>query len=194
MDWFTSDWHLSHANIMKYSKRPYDTVEEMNEGIISNAFSVLKKGDNLFYLGDLTFKQEEAEDILAKIHKRKVHIFWIVGNHDEKLNLEKLSKYCNEIIHQKVIKRNKTKIHLSHFPQMCWDNSFRNSFHLYGHIHSSSPEHKELEKRMSGKSLNVNVDFHDMKMWNLHQVFEYMEARPNNWDYEIFIKEKGENA
>lgn len=192
MDWFTSDWHLGHSKTLEFAKRPYKTVEEMNEGIINNALSVLKKGDNLFHLGDISFTHELAEEFLKTISKRRIHFFWILGNHDiGKIKVEELRQYCHEITFQKVIKREKTKIHLSHFPQMCWDNSFRNSFHLYGHVHVSSPELEELEKRMYGKSLNVNLEFHDMKMWNLHEIFDYMEKRPNNWDYDLFVKAKG---
>jgi len=194
MDWFTSDWHLAHKNTLKFSNRPYNTVEEMDAGIINHALSTLKRGDNLFYLGDLTFSQEVAEDVLYRIKKKKVNIFWILGNHDMKLNFKGLEKYCNEITLGKVIKREKTKIHLSHFPHMCWDNSFRNSFHLYGHVHISSPEYEELEKRMTGKSLNVNLEFHNMKMWSLHEIFDYMSNRPDNWDKKIFVESKGENV
>lgn len=192
MHWFTSDWHLGHENTRKFSIRPYNTVEEMDKDIISHVFSKLRKGDNLYYLGDLTFSDEIAEPFLMQIKKRRINFYWILGNHDIKLKIKNLEQYCHEVTFQKVIKRDKTKIHLSHFPQLCWDNSFRNSFHMYGHIHVSSPEYKETERRMSGKSLNVNIELNNMKMWNLHEVFYYMENRPNNWDYEIFSKAKEE--
>ena len=50
--YFTSDWHLFHANIIKYSKRPFKNVEEMNEVILQNYFEVVKPGDRVYYLGD----------------------------------------------------------------------------------------------------------------------------------------------
>lgn len=183
MDWFSSDWHLGHRNVRKYSERPFETIEEMDEAIVKNALSVMKKGDNFFFLGDLTFDQQIAVEFLQKVKKRKINFFWILGNHDiDHLKTADLQQYCSDITHSRVIKRYKTRIHLYHFPMAVWEKSFRNSFQLYGHLHSNSPELKELEKRITGKLLNVNVDFHDMKPWNLHQVFEYMEKQPVNWD------------
>ena len=31
--WFMSDLHYNHANVIKFNKRPFETVEEMNEYI-----------------------------------------------------------------------------------------------------------------------------------------------------------------
>ena len=34
--WFIADLHLGHANVIKYSKRPFSDVHEMNETLIHN--------------------------------------------------------------------------------------------------------------------------------------------------------------
>ncbi len=33
----TSDTHFHHANVIGYCKRPWDTVEDMNEGLIERS-------------------------------------------------------------------------------------------------------------------------------------------------------------
>ncbi len=188
MDFFSSDWHLNHKNIMEAAKRPFESVDAMNEQIINSVYSFAKAGDFIYFIGDLTFNSELAEKILASLKKRKINFVWILGNHDKKLNLNKLEPYCHEICEQKTIKRNHIKINMSHFPQLTWDGSFYNSFHLYGHIHNNSPELMEVEKRMIGKTLNVNVEFNDYRMYNLHDIFRIMDGKPDNWDYLILKK------
>ena len=34
--WFTSDTHFSHTKIIKYTGRPFATVEEMNKSLVDN--------------------------------------------------------------------------------------------------------------------------------------------------------------
>ena len=54
--WFTADSHISHRNIIKYCKRPFSDVEEMNETLISNWNKVVGKDDFVFHLGDFSAK------------------------------------------------------------------------------------------------------------------------------------------
>ena len=50
--WWTSDYHFSHANIIKYCDRPFESVEEMNEAIIKRHNERVKPEDTVFFLGD----------------------------------------------------------------------------------------------------------------------------------------------
>ena len=188
MDYFSSDWHLGHRHIITMGKRPFTTVEEMDEYIEQMVFDTCKRNDAIYFLGDLSFNTTLAEQFLQKIQKRKIQFHWILGNHDEKLPINRLQQYCASVSARRVIKREKTYIHLCHFPQLIWTGSFRNSFHLYGHVHKGSFELNELKRRAEGKCLCVNLEFHNQKMLTLHDIFDYMETREDNWDFKL--KEK----
>ena len=47
-----SDTHFSHDNIIGYSNRPFNNVEEMNETLVRNWNSVVKPTDWVICLGD----------------------------------------------------------------------------------------------------------------------------------------------
>lgn len=193
MDYFTSDWHLGHRNVIGFSSRPFNTLEEMREKILDNSVRKMRKGDNLYFLGDLSFNAEETEIALNEINKRKINFFWVLGNHDVKRVKKEYETKFVRFLHNPVLKRNKTIIHLSHFPMLSWNSSFRNSIQLYGHIHDFSPEKSEIERILDGKALNVNVEMNDYKPYSLQDIFDVMENRGDNWDYKIFntIKEAG---
>lgn len=182
MDWFTSDWHLDHTGIISISKRPFSTAEEMNEVILHNMLSAMKKGDNLFFLGDLAIKDETLAKTLETFKKRKINFFWILGNHDVKRLKKAYYPLCHTIDKELIIKREHTTLHLSHFPLATWEKSFYNGFQLYGHLHKFSPEREALDTIITGKRLNVNVEFNDYKPFSLKDVFEIMENKPDNWD------------
>ena len=54
--YFTSDLHLGHDNIIRFTNRPFDSVEEMNDRIIQNYNSIIHKNDLVYILVDLTYK------------------------------------------------------------------------------------------------------------------------------------------
>ena len=52
MYWFTSDQHYGHANVIGYNKRPFKTVEDMDEQLIKNFNSAVNSGDITIHAGD----------------------------------------------------------------------------------------------------------------------------------------------
>lgn len=154
---FTSDTHFGHATIIKYCSRPYKSVEEMNECLIDNWNSKVKKDDIVYHLGDFIFGGSQLwHRIVSKLNG---NIVLIMGNHDAR-NLKK--EYDNTLYYrtqQLKINVGGDKIYLNHFPFLCYD--YKNAIQLYGHVHSG-PKSTSLDlKRLEmcyPEQYDVGVD------------------------------------
>jgi calcineurin-like phosphoesterase family protein len=51
---FSAHTHFFHDNIIKYSRRPFANVDEMNTAIIDNWNTTVGPTDIVYLLGDLT--------------------------------------------------------------------------------------------------------------------------------------------
>jgi calcineurin-like phosphoesterase family protein len=143
MIYFSSDWHLDHANVIKYDKRPYKNVEAMNEDIIAN-LNVLQKGDTLYYLGDFAFTRSSnaAEGHMKAVALIGANLFFIKGNHDKRDTIKLYERYGVYLGEQKKIKiadkdapNELQEIVLNHYAMRVWDKSHHGTWHLYGHSH-----------------------------------------------------------
>ena len=68
--WITADCHFGHANIIKYCKRPFKDLEEMNAILIKNWNERVSPGDIVIVLGDFAW-----ESSFDKI-KERYEITW----------------------------------------------------------------------------------------------------------------------
>lgn len=124
---FTSDYHLSHANIIKYSNRPYSTVEEMDEAIIANHNATVKPNDTVYFLGDFCFG-----DASKHLKRLNGHIIFITGSHDGPLRNAGVRLY--DMYHIKRCESN-PDIVLCHTAMRIWNKSHYGAWHLFGHSH-----------------------------------------------------------
>jgi calcineurin-like phosphoesterase family protein len=91
----TSDTHYGHKNICRGvtawrlpdgsipidQTRDFDTIEQMNESIISGINSVVGEDDVLIHLGDWSFGGfENIQKFRDRIVCKEIHL--ILGNHD----------------------------------------------------------------------------------------------------------------
>ena len=49
---FTADTHFGHANIIKYTNRPFDSPNHMDDILIANWNAVVGPDDEVYHLGD----------------------------------------------------------------------------------------------------------------------------------------------
>lgn len=90
MMWFTSDWHLDHANILDFEKERRKIcngkISKMTDALISRYNNLIKKEDICYHLGDFSLRNSDNwywyKRCLDKMNGIKI---LILGNHD-KLN------------------------------------------------------------------------------------------------------------
>lgn len=183
MWYFSSDWHLGHSNVIKFSSRPFESLSQMDSIIINNMISPLKEGDEFFFLGDLTWNVETGLRFFQSI-PAGVKFHWIIGNHDYDKYLKPFTEYCASVSHIKELKSGDGQhIVLCHYPMISFNHSHHNGWQLYGHHHIQANGRDNLFPHFSGKRMNLNLEFHDYKPLTLNQIKTYMARQPDNWDY-----------
>lgn len=77
---FTSDHHFGHQNIISYCARPWDSVEEMTEGLVEAWNETVHPDDLVYYLGD--FAMGRIDDTLPIVGRLNGTKLLVPGNHD----------------------------------------------------------------------------------------------------------------
>lgn len=149
--YFTSDLHFNHNKIIRYCNRPFSSVEEMNEALITNWNRTVTSSDVIYMLGDFCMgSRKECQKFVDKLNGNKV---FLIGNHDR--HEFKKIKGLAAAKHYHEIHVDKQKIILSHYPMRSWNSMRRNSIMLHGHCHGT------LEPIMN--SIDVGVDCNDYR-------------------------------
>ncbi len=135
---FTSDLHFWHNNVIHFCKRPYGSVEQMNQSLIDNWNMVVGEKDHIWLLGDFSFGTvDQTAEILNQLKGIK-HL--IVGNHDRKGRAARLfnkqwEKWFVDRHDYFRLKVDGYNLVLCHFPFAAWERGYIN---LHGHLHSLS--------------------------------------------------------
>lgn len=135
---FTADHHFGHTNIIRHVKRPFASVQEMNETLIKNWNSVISPSDTVYHLGDVSvLRPERTKEILDRLNGK---IFLIRGNHDAAAE-HRLCRDRFEWIkdYHFASFNGGIRIALCHYAMRVWDRKHYGSYHLYGHSHGLLP-------------------------------------------------------
>lgn len=161
--WLISDTHFSHAKMLEWEtgKRPFDSVQEMNEHMIQNWNSLVKPHDIVYHLGDVYFGTTQS--YIDKVHHRlmgKKRLIW--GNHD----IDAAGIVGNNLFQKYLVMRKWPAfgIILSHIP-INKESTFHKGEYLrnvHGHTHfNGSPP---------GDYKSVCVELTDYKPVNIEEV------------------------
>lgn len=184
MNFYISDLHLGHKNVLKLDNRPFKDITEMEEKIILNWNKVVTKQDTVYILGDFCWdKEKDWIRILSQLNGNKV---LIKGNHDLKQYSAELKKYFQDIKDYKEIYDNGKKVIMCHYPMLFYRHDCdKNTIHLYGHVHNTDEEKhiqyikqwiQENDNRNTGKNLcqfyNCWCGFYNYTPVTLEQIIQ----------------------
>ena len=140
--WIWSDQHFGHANIIKYSNRPFKDTDEMNEKMLYNHNSVVKEKDCVIWVGDVAFKSTEWTNNFLHRFVPAYRIL-VVGNHDyEKRKGFKQLAFDEVHAHYQI-----DNAWITHYPM---NRIPCGVFNIHGHIHTS--------KTNNPRHFNVSVE------------------------------------
>ena len=176
MIYFISDTHIGHAAIIRLCKRPFATVEEMDEVLVANWNARVGNGDTVYFLGDLFFKAsaEHVREVLAAL-KGKKHL--VIGNHEcSWMTPELLEEHFLSVNHFLDISTCGHHFYMCHYPILDWGGK-KDSFMLHGHIHGNrNADYWPLiqkRDRVLNASVEVNgyapVTFEELQENNIRQ-------------------------
>jgi calcineurin-like phosphoesterase family protein len=171
MIYFTSDLHLGHKNIIKLCHRPFASLEEMDETLVSNWNQVVTNGDTVYIIGDLMFRtQNHPLDVLKRLRGKKN---LILGNHDRGwLNKIEAADFFKSVESYSEISDGKRKLALCHYPMMSWGGTGKGSYLIHGHIHNNRDAAYWPLLASMDHALNASVEINSYKPVTFDQLVE----------------------
>jgi len=160
---FISDTHFDHANIIRYTKRPFRDVEEMNNVLVKNWNNQVKEDDVVFFLGDLGFGRGHRP-ISYWMDKLNGKIYFLKGNHDS----GSVGK-ATEIPNVYPLSYKGHKFLLMHDPHRPID---WNGWIIHGDKHNNDLEHYPFFNG-ERKTINVSVEVLNFTPISLDEIISY---------------------
>ncbi len=157
--WFTADTHFGHANIIRHCRRPFSSVEEMDETLVRNINARVAASDTLYHVGDFAFRTKDPAEYRARIRCRSIVL--VLGNHDPqtldgsvKPPFAALFRSVHSLLRIKVQMASAAPqlMVLCHYAMRVWDRAHHGSWHLFGHSHGRLPDDPTI------RSWDVGVD------------------------------------
>ena len=143
-DWFISDHHFGHSNIIKHAKRPFVDVMQMDRAMIEMWNSRVRHEDRVIHLGDLYWGSESRKWLSIR-HRLNGRILLVPGNHDPAQDLldsgavDEVLPPVVETLYRCIRTGVKRYFVMCHYPFAEWHRMWGGAIHLHGHTHGNPP-------------------------------------------------------
>ena len=189
--WWTSDTHFSHANIIRYAKRPFADVAEMNRQLIIRWNERVAPDDEVWHLGDLALGRDIRQQVgLTRVLNGRRRL--VPGNHDRVASFyeggDQRARYWSlyedagwqimpEMLEHTIAGH---RVMVSHFPYI-GDSQERDRYRanrppdvglpvIHGHVHTDFSE--------VGRQFNVGVDVRGYAPVDEADIIRWLESLP----------------
>lgn len=163
--WFTADHNFGHANIIRFCRRPFAGLAEMDDAMVERWNATVGDRDEVWHLGDFGYRcgPNRLKEIFGSLQGQAIHL--VRGNHDHKptLNLPWTS-----VQHYAEIVTDGRMLVLFHYALRLWNRSHHGSLCLHGHGHGELPD--------TSTSCDVGVDAWDFRPVSLDEILARMEC------------------
>lgn len=158
---FSADMHLNHEKIIKYCKRPFTDVNQMNTTIINNCNQISSSETTLYHIGDYCL-YSQAIFFESFFNCKIVHI---KGNHDKFRSISTA-----------LIKLGRLTCMLTHYPpysvlEIPEDVDLVLTAHVHNYYLYKIIDYPQEYKRKI-PLINVGVDVWDFKPVTIKQIKE----------------------
>lgn len=148
MEYFISDTHLDHANIIRYCDRPFSNVNDMNKAIVRNWNAIVKPDDIVYHLGDFAFHRKNYW--LSHLNGQ---IIFVNGNHDH---------YKMTAVHSLIFRHKGISFMLLHDPKYITPDW--RGWTIHGHQHTKPSINK--------RAINVSADLTNFTPVSIDKLME----------------------
>jgi calcineurin-like phosphoesterase family protein len=161
---YFSDTHIGHANIIKYTKRPFASVEEMDTAIIANLREAEATGAKLICGGDFAMNLAITHQKYGRIFTRPEDHECVAGNHDDtwiydkefgRVHGSQFSWKTNGVIVDDVLGGAPVRVLVSHDFQRVLPPGVTHN--VYGHVHNNLEHSMEWHLDKLGKDAVLNL-------------------------------------
>ncbi|MDD7281402.1 metallophosphoesterase [Floccifex sp.] len=203
MRYYIADTHFFHRALnTKMDKRGFETVEEMNEYMIQQWNSRIRKNDEVIILGDFSWGSwQETKEVLDCLQGKK---FLIRGNHDRFIDDKNFdASYFKWIKDYEELNDNRRKVILSHYPIACYNGQYRKdengnakTYMLHGHIHKTHDQQyldffQDYVRKQEHLSISGNIEHVPCQFINCFCMYsDYIPLTLDEW---ICLDEKRRN-
>jgi calcineurin-like phosphoesterase family protein len=202
--YYIADLHFFHAAMNdRMDHRGFGSMEEMNEYMIMKWNKKVKRNDEVFIIGDLSWGTAEETNALLKRLNGKLYL--IQGNHDIFLSKRKMDLTLFQWVKSyEEVSDNNRKVVLCHYPIICYNGQYRldkdgnpKTYMLYGHVHDTMDQ-KLIEQFQEIMRSTVVVNAQEQQQHipcNLINCFcVYSDYEPLSLDEWIALDEKRRSA